>query len=90
VAYISNVAVAPAARRRGVARAVMAEAEALARAWGCRSAALHCNPKNAAAWALYRALGYRPTVQEPPWAPLLNQRPGDRCFLMVKRFPGPR
>jgi ribosomal protein S18 acetylase RimI-like enzyme len=86
MAYISNVAVARSARRRGVATLVMAEAEALAREWGCRSAALHCNPNNTPAWELYTRLGYRKTVQEPPWMPILNQRPGDRCFLMVKRL----
>lgn len=43
-AYVSNVAVSPAARRRGVARRLMAASEALAGEWGCRKLALHCNP----------------------------------------------
>lgn len=37
IAYVSNVAVLPAARRRGLARTLMAEAERIATEWGCRS-----------------------------------------------------
>ena len=40
VCYVSNVAVAAAARRRGVARALMAEVEATAAEWGFRCVAL--------------------------------------------------
>lgn len=53
-AYISNVAVSPCAQRRGVARRLMAEAEALAGAWGCSKAGLHVNLANTPAVGLYR------------------------------------
>ena len=36
MAYISNVAVAQAGRRKGIATLVMDEAERLAVEWGCR------------------------------------------------------
>lgn len=49
-AYVSNVAVLPAARRRGVARQLMAAAEALAAEWGCKAVGLHCNTKKTAPW----------------------------------------
>lgn len=37
VAYLSNVAVLPSMRRQGVARSIVAAAERLAAAWGCRA-----------------------------------------------------
>lgn len=40
LAYASNLAVAEGARRRGVARRLMAEVEAAAAAWGFRSVCL--------------------------------------------------
>jgi predicted N-acetyltransferase YhbS len=82
--YVSNLAVSPSARRRGVAEALMAAAESLAASWGCRTHALHCNPDNAAAVGLYRKLGYRATVQEPAWMPMLQGRPSERCTLFIK------
>ncbi|KXZ52446.1 hypothetical protein GPECTOR_9g490 [Gonium pectorale] len=88
-AYVSNVAVLPAARRRGVARQLMAAAEALAAEWGCRAVGLHCNPKKAAPWALYGSLGYRDSgVVEPAFMPYLQGRPPDRCSFLVKLAPG--
>ncbi|EFJ41015.1 hypothetical protein VOLCADRAFT_107851 [Volvox carteri f. nagariensis] len=78
-AYVSNVAVAPAARRRGVARGLMAAAEGMAAEWGCRAVGLHCNPKKREPWALYRSLGYRDSgVVEPAFMPYLQGRPPDR------------
>ncbi|KAH9288197.1 hypothetical protein KI387_032314, partial [Taxus chinensis] len=59
IAYISNVAVRPKRRRRGIARRLVIEAEALARSWGCRSMALHCDVNNPAALALYQRQGFR-------------------------------
>jgi ribosomal protein S18 acetylase RimI-like enzyme len=53
-AYISNVAVSPSAQRRGVARRLMVEAEALAVSWGCSKAGLHVNLANTPAVGLYR------------------------------------
>eukprot|EP00879_Flechtneria_rotunda_P015472 GHRR01016180.1.p1 GENE.GHRR01016180.1~~GHRR01016180.1.p1 ORF type:complete len:339 (+),score=80.31 GHRR01016180.1:166-1182(+) len=86
IAYISNVAVSPAARRRGVAVRLMREAEALAAAWGCTRAGLHCNPSNAAAMQLYKQLSYRKAMLEAPWMPYLQGRAPDRCYLMLKRL----
>ena len=54
IAYLSNVAVLPSARRLGVACHLVAAAEALASTWGARSVGLHCNPNNTAAVQLYR------------------------------------
>jgi hypothetical protein len=62
----------------------MAVAEALSASWGCRTHALHCNPDNAAAVGLYLKLGYRPTVREPAWMPMLQGRPSERCTLFIK------
>lgn len=87
IAYLSNVAVCPSVRRRGIARRLMAEAEATAAEWGFRAVSLHCDPANAAAWQLYRRLGYRRVALEAPWAPYLNGRAPNRCYLMLKRLP---
>lgn len=152
------MAVSSGARRRGIARRLMAEAEATAAEWGFRvvslvgafflpgcvsrwgaaagraalvgrpapacamphaaryrcacvtaphrragppSHALHCKPPplcthpppqhcdetNSVAWALYRELGYRRVALEAPWAPYLNGRAPNRCWLMIKRLP---
>ncbi|GIL66856.1 hypothetical protein Vafri_20238 [Volvox africanus] len=84
-AYVSNVAVAPEARRRGVARRLMAAAEKLAAEWGCRAVGLHCNPKKREPWALYHSLGYRDSgVVEPTFMPYLQGRPPDRCSFLLK------
>ncbi|CAD7703453.1 unnamed protein product [Ostreobium quekettii] len=58
VAYISNLAVSPAARRQGVGKALVVAAEAAAREWGCHIAALHCDPANEGASGLYAGFGY--------------------------------
>jgi len=57
--HLLNVAVAPAARRGGVARALLGEIAARGRARGARLVTLEVRAGNAAAIALYRALGYR-------------------------------
>jgi ribosomal-protein-alanine N-acetyltransferase len=63
--HVLNVAVAPEARRRGVARAVLAKVEAGAREQGARVAMLEVRRSNAPAIALYRALGYREVAIRP-------------------------
>lgn len=75
-AYISNVAVSTAYRRSGVAARLMAEAESLAATWGCRTAGLHCNPKNTAAMQLYKQLKYKKAALEAPWMPYLQVQAG--------------
>ncbi|XP_064965060.1 GCN5-related N-acetyltransferase 4, chloroplastic-like isoform X2 [Musa acuminata AAA Group] len=59
VAYISNVAVRKAERRKGIAKMLIAKAEARARSWGCRSMALHCDSNNLSAIRLYKGQGYK-------------------------------
>ena len=56
--HVLNVAVAPEARRRGVARAILAQVESQARAQGARVAMLEVRRGNVAAIALYLSLGY--------------------------------
>ena len=57
--HVLNVAVAPEARRRGVARALMREAERRGAERGARLATLEVRRSNQAALELYRSLGYR-------------------------------
>jgi ribosomal protein S18 acetylase RimI-like enzyme len=57
VAYVRHVVTAPEARRRGVARALLAGVVTRARAAGCASWCLNVKPTNAAAIALYEGLG---------------------------------
>lgn len=56
--YIANVAVDPAARRQGVARALMAELEAYGREHALYRLTLEVRASNAAAIALYAGAGY--------------------------------
>lgn len=57
--HVGNVGIHPDMRRRGLARAMMEEAHAWARARGARFAHLEVRAGNGAAIALYQALGYR-------------------------------
>lgn len=59
IAYISNVAVRERFRRKGVAKRLIAKAEAKAKSWGCRSMALHCDISNPGATKLYSTQGYK-------------------------------
>ncbi|KAL8551517.1 hypothetical protein ACS0TY_000569 [Phlomoides rotata] len=59
IAYISNVAVRERYRRKGIAKRLIAKAEAKAKAWGCRAVALHCDLKNPGATTLYTSQGFR-------------------------------
>ncbi|HSB19236.1 MAG TPA: ribosomal protein S18-alanine N-acetyltransferase [Anaeromyxobacteraceae bacterium] len=63
--HVLNVAVAEEHRRRGVARALMAEAALRGRARGARLVTLEVRRSNAPALALYRALGYRDVAVRP-------------------------
>jgi ribosomal-protein-alanine N-acetyltransferase len=55
---INNVAIAPAHRRRGLARRLLTHAFDAGRAAGCRMAYLEVRPSNRAALALYAAFGF--------------------------------
>ncbi|XVF83213.1 hypothetical protein PTKIN_Ptkin16aG0116100 [Pterospermum kingtungense] len=59
IAYISNVAVREKFRRKGIAKRLIAKAEAQARCWGCRAIALHCDLNNPGAIKLYKSQGFR-------------------------------
>ncbi|KAJ0465575.1 putative transcription regulator GNAT family [Helianthus annuus] len=59
IAYVSNVAVRERFRRKGIAKKLIAKAEAQAISWGCRSIALHCDLNNPGATNLYRSQGFR-------------------------------
>ena len=56
---IVNVAVAPGHQKRGLGRRLLAHAEQLALAAGCREVRLYTNSLMAPNIALYRRLGYR-------------------------------
>ncbi|UFS57904.1 GNAT family N-acetyltransferase [Subtercola endophyticus] len=56
--WINYLAVSPAWQRRGYARQLMTEAEALLTARGCPKLNLQVRSGNSAAEAFYRALGY--------------------------------
>lgn len=59
IAYISNVAVREKFRRKGIAKRLIAKAEAQAKSWGCRAIALHCDLKNPGATKLYKGQGFK-------------------------------
>lgn len=63
--HVLNVAVAPEARRRGVARALMREVERRGAGRGARIATLEVRRSNQAALELYRSLGYRKVGVRP-------------------------
>src|SRR5579871_6395183 len=57
--HLQSLAVDPAARRQGLARALIAAAEAAAQTHGARHMQLELREDNGAAEALYASLGYR-------------------------------
>jgi [ribosomal protein S18]-alanine N-acetyltransferase len=63
--HVLNVGTALEARRRGVGRALMRAAEEAGRARGARLSTLEVRRSNAAAIALYDALGYRQVGVRP-------------------------
>ncbi len=63
--HVLNVAVAPEARRRGTARALMREVERRGLERGARVATLEVRRSNQAAIELYRSLGYREVGMRP-------------------------
>ena len=61
------LAVAPQARRQGIARALMAEAQAYAKAARTPHLRLFVGAENTPAVQLYAALGFRPRSVELVW-----------------------
>lgn len=77
--YVRMIMVDPAARRRGIGRALMKTAEARFREAGCTSWCLNTYPHNAKAIALYESLGLRRVhemiVMQLPWRALEGVAP---------------
>ena len=61
---IHDVFVSPAARHQGVARALMREAAERFRQRGLQRVVLYAAPANTEGQALFKTLGYRPTMLE--------------------------
>ncbi|WP_245711867.1 GNAT family N-acetyltransferase [Hymenobacter psychrophilus] len=76
-----RLAVAPAAQGRGVAAALLAQAETLARQQGLRALRVDTNSENAATQQLFPKLGYRFAGEIT-----LAFRPGLRFFCYEKRL----
>ncbi len=64
IAYIDDLFVRPAYRRRGAARAGLDVLVAESRRRGCRSLLVEVGPDNAAALALYGSIGLTPRADE--------------------------
>jgi [ribosomal protein S18]-alanine N-acetyltransferase len=80
--HVLNVAVAPETRRRGVARALMREAEARGRAGGAGLSTLEVRRSNHAARELYRDLGYRQVGVRPNY----YADEGEDAIVMVREL----
>lgn len=66
--YISNLAVHPGWRRRGIARELLIGAEGIVHAWGHGLLHLHVLESNGPARSLYHGLGYRALhTTSDPW-----------------------
>ncbi len=63
--HILNLAVHPAQRRRGIARRLLSEGLAQARALGAELAWLEVRPSNTAARALYESFGFKEVGRRP-------------------------
>ncbi|WP_253939494.1 GNAT family N-acetyltransferase [Halomonas sp. THAF5a] len=83
--YINGIATLPAARRKGVGRLLMAQAEASAIAAGCQELSLIVAEENRRAGAFYHRLGFRELASLPlvPWPGCPH---GGRWRLMTRRL----
>ena len=90
IAYISNVAVRERFRRKGIAKRLIAKAEAQARSWGCRAIALHCDLNNPGASKLYKGQGFR-SIKVPEGAnwPQPKTSPDIKFNFMMKLLSTP-
>jgi ribosomal protein S18 acetylase RimI-like enzyme len=80
--YVSNLAVRPSWRRRGIARDLLSESERTAQHWHQPDIRLHVMADNAAALQLYRSLGYSIENSEREF-PFI----GARKHLLFKNLP---
>ena len=78
--YITNVAVAAGARRRGIARALVGALEAWARERGLAFMTLEVRVSNDPAVALYRGLGFAEAGVRPGY----YVRPDEDALIMTK------
>ncbi|KVK72683.1 MULTISPECIES: aminoglycoside 6'-N-acetyltransferase [Burkholderia] len=76
VLFLEGIFVAPAARRRGVARALCSAAAAWGEARGCAEFASDAPLENAASHALHRALGFAETERAVFFRKALQRRRG--------------
>ncbi|KAF5175170.1 Acyl-CoA N-acyltransferases (NAT) superfamily protein [Thalictrum thalictroides] len=85
IAYVSNVAVRERDRCKGIAKRLVAKAEAQARSWGCRAIALHCDVNNPAATKLYKGQGFK-SIKVPERAiwPQPKTAPNVQFSFMMK------
>lgn len=83
--YINGIATLPAARRKGVGRLLMAQAEASAIAAGCHELSLIVAEENRRACAFYHHLGFGELASLPlvPWPGCPH---GGRWLLMTRRL----
>lgn len=77
--YIGNVCTAPQHRRRGVARALLAELEERSRRLGLAFLTLEVRASNAAAIALYEGAGYGRVGTRPGY----YQHPAEDAVIMT-------
>lgn len=77
--YIGNVCTAPHHRRRGVARALLAELESRSRRLGLAFLTLEARASNAAAIALYEGAGYGRVGTRPGY----YQHPAEDAVIMT-------
>ena len=77
--YIGNVCTAPQHRRRGVARALLAELESRSRRLGLAFLTLEVRASNAAAIALYEGAGYGRVGTRPGY----YQHPAEDAVIMT-------
>jgi GNAT superfamily N-acetyltransferase len=75
-AEVKRMWVGPAHRRRGIARALLAELERTAAAAGCTRTVLETGDRQPEAEAFYRAVGYTPV---PPFG-VYREEPGCLCL----------
>ena len=80
--YINNVAVLPAYRRQGLARALLTELEKDAAALRLSFMTLEVRESNLPARTLYASLGYVPVGLRPRY----YERPAEDAVLMTKYF----
>ncbi|MEB3273686.1 MAG: GNAT family N-acetyltransferase [Prochlorothrix sp.] len=80
--YVSNLAVSPTARRRGIARHLLQMGEQTARHWGFSKLYLHVLENNSQARQLYAEAGYRQVRVDAHW---LGQRLGRPRQLFLEK-----